>query len=169
MEEVKKQMSSIMLVRPERDGVAAQKASDARERPRFPPAVSAALGWTGAALGVYALEFGARGSLAGVSRPAVALAKIAVILIAGSVYARRASGLPAGFVLATGIAWLAFSIATDVITGIGSARAYQLLGDPGAIPAILRDATIVTWLGAPALFARNGTPVERGDDFARHP
>jgi hypothetical protein len=167
-EEVKKQMSSIMLLRPQRDGVAAQKASDVHERPHFPPAVSAALGWTGAALGVYALEFGARGPLAGVTRPAIALAKIAVILIAGAIYARRAGGLPAGFVPATGIAWLAFSIAADIITGIGSARAYQLLGNPSVISAILRDATIVAWLGAPTLFARNGIPVERGDDFARY-
>jgi hypothetical protein len=166
---VKKQMSSIMLVRPETDRVVDPKASDAHERSLFPPAVLAGLGWTGAALGVYAVEFGARGSFAGVSRPVAALTKIAVILIAGAVYARRASGVPAGFVPATGIAWLAFSIAADVITGIGSVRAYQLLGDPGVISATLRDATIVAWLGAPALFARSGTPSERADDFGRHP
>jgi hypothetical protein len=118
---------------------------------------------------VYAVEWGAHGPFAGAPRAVIALAKIAVIIGAGAIYARMARGVPSGFVLSSGIAWLVFSIAADVITGIGSARAYQLLGNPSVISAVLRDATIVTWLGAPALFARNGTPVERGDDFAWHP
>ena len=166
---MKKQMSSIMLVRPERDRVVDQKSPDGREQHRFPPAVSVAIAWTGAALGVYAVEFGARGLFAGVSRPVVALAKVAVILIAGAVYARSARGAPSGFVLASGIAWLAFSIAADVITGIGSAGEYQLLGDPRVISAILRDATIFAWLGAPAFFARGGAPIEREEDAGRYP
>ena len=146
---VKKQMSSIMLVRPERDRVVDQKSPDGREQHRFPPAVSVAIAWTGAALGVYAVEFGARGLFAGVSRPVVALAKVAVILIAGAVYARSARGAPSGFVLASG--------------------EYQLLGDPRVISAILRDATIFAWLGAPAFFARGGAPIEREEDAGRYP
>lgn len=168
-EEVKKQMSSIMLVRPERDRVVDPKAALALEVHRFTPAVSAAVAWTSAALGVYTVELGARGTFAGVSRPMVALAKIAVVLVVGFIYARSARGAPSGFVAATGIAWLAFSIAADVITGIGSVHAYQLLGDPRAVSEILRDATIFAWLGAPALFARGGAAIERGEDFERHP
>ena len=162
-------MSSIMLVRPERDRVVDPKGPEAHDRALLPPAVSVVIGWTGAALGVYVVEWAAHGPLAGISRSVVALAKIAMILIAGAVYARSARGVPSGFVLTTGIAWLAFSIAADVITGIGSVRAYQLLGDPRVISATLRDATIFAWLGAPALFARGDAPIERGEDFGRHP
>ena len=100
-------MSSIMLVRPERDRVVDPKGPEAHDRPLLPPAVSVAIGWTGAALGVYAVEWAAHGPFAGVSRSVVALAKIAMILIAGAVYARSARGVPSGFVLTTGIAWLA--------------------------------------------------------------
>jgi hypothetical protein len=162
-------MSSITLLRPERERATDQKTEFAHERHSFPPAVSVALGWTGAALGVYAVEFGARGLFTGVSRPVVALAKIAMILIAGAVYARSARGAPSGFVLASGVAWLVFSICADVITGIGSAGAYQLLGDPRVISATLRDATIFAWLGAPALFVRGGEQLELRDPVRRHP
>jgi hypothetical protein len=161
-------MSSIMLVRPERDRVVDQKASETRGRPLLPPAVSVALGWTGAALGVYAVEWAAHGPFAGASRAVIALGKVAVIIAAGAVYARAARGVPSGLVLASGVAWLVFSICADVITGIGSAGAYQLLGDPTAASMLLRDATIFAWLGAPALFARGDAPFERGEDFEGH-
>jgi hypothetical protein len=160
MEEVKKQMSSIMLVRPERERVIDQKAPGAPEAHRFAPAVSAAIGWTGAALGVYAVEWSAHGPFAGAPRAVIALVRIAVIVVVGWIYARSARGVPGSVVLVTGIAWLSFSIAADVITGIRSAGAYQLLGDPSATTPILRDATIFAWLTAPALFARGGAPIE---------
>jgi len=157
-------MSSITLVRPERERVVDQKAPDAHERPRLPPAFSAALGWTGAALGVYAVEWSAQGLFDGASRASIALVKIAVIVVVGWLY-----GVAGGVVLVTGIAWLILSIAADVITGIGSADAYQLLGDPTAMSGILRNVTILAWLSAPALFAGGGAPIERGEDSRRHP
>lgn len=162
-------MSSLTLLRPERDRVGDPRASETHDRPLLPPVVSVAIGWTGAALGVYAVEWAAHGPFAGASRAVIALGKVAVIIAAGAVYARTARGVPSGFVLVSGVAWLVFSICADVITGIGSAGAYQLLGDPRVISAALRDATIFAWLGAPALFARGGAATERGEDFERHP
>jgi hypothetical protein len=94
--------------------------------------------------------------------------KIAVIIAVGGIYARTVRRMPSGFVLATGIAWLLFSIAADVITGIGSAGAYQLLGDPSVISPPLRDATLFAWLAAPALFARGGAPIARRETFGSH-
>jgi hypothetical protein len=126
-----------------------------------------ALGWTVAALGVYAVEWGAHGAFAGLSRAIAALVKIAVIVVAGGIYARTARGTPSSVVLASGIAWLIFSIAADVITGIGSAGTYQLLGDPSVLSPSLRDATIFAWLAAPALFARSGAPIPGGEGLRR--
>jgi len=155
-------------VRREKERFAEQKESRSRDRRRLPSAVSMALGWTGAALGVYAVEWGAHGPFAGASRGVVALVKIAVIIVAGAIYARTARRVPSGLVLTSGIAWLVFSIAADVITGIGSASAYQLLGNPTAVSGILRGVTILAWLSAPALLARGGLPIERREDFRRH-
>jgi hypothetical protein len=137
----------------------------APEAQRFSPAVSVAITWTCAGLAVYAVEFGSRGLFAGAAHEGIAFGKIAVIVGAGAIYARTASGAPSGFVLTSGIAWLVFSIAADIITGIGSTGAYQLLGDPTAVSGLLRTLTMLAWLSAPALFARGGATTERREDY----
>jgi hypothetical protein len=161
---VKKQMSSITLVRPERERLGEQKEGGARDRRRLPPAICVALGWAGAALGIYAVELGAHGPFSGLPCAVVALVKIALIVGAGGLYARVVRGAPSDLVLATGVAWLTFSIAADVVTGIRSAGAYQLLGDPLA-PQRLRDLTMLAWLVAPALFARRAGGSDRTNQF----
>jgi len=161
-------MSSITLVRPGIERVVDQ-APDARERPLFPPAVSAALGWTAAALAVFAVERGAHGALKSLGAGGIALIEISLIVAAGAVYAWAVRGAAASFVVATGLAWLTLSIVADVVMGSESVDVgYRLLGDPTVVPEVLRDLIIVSWLAAPALFARGGAVTERREDFGRH-
>jgi hypothetical protein len=117
--------------------------------------------WCGAALAVYAVERGAQGALRNLGAGGIALTKIIVIVAAAAVYARAVRGAEAGFVMATGLAWLTLSIVADVAMGFESVDVgYRLLGDPSVPPEALRDLIIFTWLAAPALFARSGERVE---------
>lgn len=138
-----------------------------RRRRVLPVPVSGFLGWMAAALGVYSIAFLSHGPLRAVAAP-VAVARIAVITAIGAVFARAVRGASAELILATGLGWLVLSIAADLITGIGSAGAYQLLGDPTPVSGILRNVTILAWLSAPALFAWGGAPIERREGFGRH-
>jgi hypothetical protein len=158
-------MTSITLIR---DGRAAQRprvdmAAGEHARFRVPLPVAAVFGWICAALAAYAVELGAHGRFAGLPRAAVALVKIALILGAGALYARVVRGAPSDLLLSTGLAWLVFSIAADVVTGIRS-NGYQLLGDP-LTPLRLRDVTVLAWLGAPALFTWRGVRDNRRADL----
>ena len=144
------------------EGIFAATASDAATRFRLPLPVAAVLGWISAALVVYVAELVARHDFSTSSRSLLALVKIAVILTAGALYARTVRGAPTDLVLSTGLAWLLFSVAADVITGIRTAGSvYQLLGDP-ATPLRLGDLTMLAWLASPALFTRRG-PEESTD------
>jgi hypothetical protein len=134
----------------------ARTASGADTRFHLPLPVAAVLGWITAALVVYAAELVARHDFSASSRFLLALVKIGVILTAGAIYARTVRGAATDLVLSTGLAWLLFSIAADVITGIRPAgSSYQLLGDPAA-PLRLGDLTMLAWLASPALFTRRG-------------
>jgi hypothetical protein len=136
--------------------VFAPTISGADTRFHLPLPVAAVLGWIAAALVVYVAELVARHDFSATSRSLLSLVKIGVILIAGALYGRSVRGAPTDLVLSTGLAWLLFSIAADVVTGIRSAGSvYQLLGDPTA-PLRLGDLTMLTWLASPALFTRRG-------------
>lgn len=138
------------------EGIFARTTSGADTRFHLPLPVAAVLGWIAAALVVYAAELVARHDLSSTSRSLLALVKIGVILAAGALYARTVRGAATDLVLSTGLAWLLFSIAADVITGIRSVgSAYQLLGDPAA-PFRLGDVTMLAWLASPGLFTRRG-------------
>lgn len=128
----------------------------------------AALGWTGAALAVYAVERGAYGASSSLPAGGIALAKIILIVIAGAVYAWAVRGAPSSFVIATGLVWLTLSIVADVVMGFESVNVgYRLLGDPTVTPETLRDLIIVSWLAAPALFAGSGAPIPERESFRR--
>jgi hypothetical protein len=143
--------------------------SGADTRFHLPLPVAAVLGWIAAALTVYFAELVARHDFSATSRSLLALVKISVILAAGALYARSVGGAPTDLVLSTGLAWLLFSIAADVITGIRSVgSAYQLLGDP-AVPLRLGDLTMLTWLASPALFTRRGRSRMSGEESPEAP
>lgn len=147
----------------------ARTASGAGTRFHLPLPVAAVLGWIAAALAVYVAELVARHDLSATSRSLLALVKIAVILVAGALYARTVRDAPTDLVLSTGLAWLLFSIAADVITGIRSAgNVYQLLGDRAA-PLRLGDLTMLAWLASPALFTRRGPNGMSGEQSPEAP
>jgi hypothetical protein len=100
--------------------------------------------------------------LSGLPNAAVALAKIVLIFAIGAVYSRAARGASSGVMLFTGLAWLVFSIAADLVEELDTVRGiYRLLGDPTVLPQNLRDLTILAWPVAPAAFARRGADDER--------
>jgi hypothetical protein len=145
------------------EGILAATASGADTRFHLPLPVGAVVGWISAALVVYVVELVARHDFSATSRFLLAIAKIAIILTAGALYARTVRGAPTDLVLSTGLAWLLFSVAADVVTGIrATGNVYQLLGDPAA-PLRLGDLTMLAWLASPALFTRRG-PVHANDD-----
>lgn len=141
------------------------KRVNARRRPGWP--VLAVLSWTLAALGVYGIEKAFHPSL-GYSATQLAWAKVALIVAAATVFTRVARGVALDAAVATGLAWLVFSIAADAITGLRSSGggAYRLLGDSLA-PRRLQDLTMLAWLAAPALFARRAGGSDRTDPFQR--
>jgi hypothetical protein len=120
--------------------------------------------WLGAALAVYVVEGAAYGLWRNVPPGEIALIKIIVIVGAGAIYAAIVRGIPSSVVGATGLAWLALAIVADVVMGFESVDVgYRLLGDPTVTPDILRDLIIVSWLAAPALFARSGERIDLRD------
>jgi hypothetical protein len=139
-----------------------------RSRPRLPLPVWGLLGWIAAAFGIYALAFLSHGALRGLSPAAIAVLKIVFIITVGGAFARMADGSSPDFVLATGLGWLALSIAADFFPGTRSVDpAYRLLGDPTVVSQSLRDLTILIWLAAPMLFARRAGKVDRAGSFQR--
>jgi hypothetical protein len=130
-----------------------------RREPRRPEsprmlALLAVSGWTAAALGVYAIELGSSGPLSGLSSAQCTLAKIAFVFTMGAVFGCVARRTSLEMALRTGLAWLVFSIAADLLTSLQSARdTYRLLGDPIA-PQLLRDLMMLAWVAGPSVFAR---------------
>ena len=102
--------------------------------------------WAIAAIGVTV----AHQILDPISAGAAAVVEILIILGAASVTARHAT---IEFALFAGVGWGMLSIIAEIVaTSNLSHPCYWLIGSPAR--PLLRDLLLVTWIFAPALFAR---------------
>lgn len=135
-------------------------------RPTLP--VFGLLGWIIAAIGLYSIAFLSHRAVRELTPSALAVMKIVFIITVGAVFARAVRGASPDLILATGLAWLVFSIAADFVAGVRSVDvAYRLLGDPTAVPQGFRNLTILVWLASPVLLARRAEETDRTDPFQR--
>jgi hypothetical protein len=161
-------MSALTVTKNERPGARVVHLPVSRPRRRPPLALFALVGWIVASLGVYSLGFLSRRAPGGLTPTAIAIVKIVFIISVGAAFARIMRGSSPDLILATGLGWLALSIAADFVAGARSVDVtYRLLGDPTVVPQNLRDLTILVWLAAPVLFARRAGGSGRIDSFPR--
>jgi hypothetical protein len=106
--------------------------------------------WVAAAL----LVFAAHQLLDRISSVAAATVKVMAIVGVAFAYMRlTARETTLDHALFVGIAWLLFDIVAELATTSMVGRGwYQLIGSPAK--ASLRDLLMVTWITAPAIFAR---------------
>lgn len=139
---------------------ARSRVRESNLRSRVPWPILATSTWTGAALGIYGVEK-ARASVDLFSVTELGWIRIAIILAAAALFARLSGGISVDTAAATGLAWLIYSIAADVITGLPNpAGTWGLLVEPLAQQPI-GDLTVLVWLAAPVLFARSAGPASR--------
>lgn len=87
---------------------------------------------------------------------AVFVARLAVIALCGALLGRIGATISTGRALVIGIAWAVIAIGTEIVlTSHGMHGWYELLGNPATDPDWTRGATIVAWLVAPRLAARD--------------
>jgi hypothetical protein len=109
----------------------------------------AVVSWALAAVGVAA----AHQLLEPVSPAACVAAKVLIILAAASGFALLTSRLTIELALFAGVAWAALCIVAEVAAAATAHHGwFDLLGSPSR--PLLRDLLLVTWIFAPAVFAR---------------
>jgi hypothetical protein len=159
-----RRMSSLSLIKTEKLDHRLEKRAMRRwgRAAHFSPVIGALIGWIVIAAAVYALDVASRGSSGNVSANDAEIGKVVLIVAGAGFFARAMRGISVETAFATGIAWLALAIAGEALLGIRSGSDWsEFLGNPKTVSEVLRDATMIAWVAAPALFARRVEPKEQ--------
>ncbi len=82
--------------------------------------------------------------------------RLVVIGFSGYLLGRLGSTITQGRAMAVGLAWAALAIGTEIfLTSHGVHGWYELLGSPLTNPEWMRGLTVIAWLVAPRIAARD--------------